>query len=511
MLLTKTNKQITNFTQNWDSLLKIICYILSQHDEKIEEDEIATTLGFNVKDNFDVNPKRYADIAELQLFREIVKPVFEWGLISKTKDSIIKYSITELGKRALVKNEKYKFYHGNKVLFENYGINAKPSIKNDFFPFFNELNIYSEITNQQQIKFSDIDISIFDIDESDLIKRIHLQSASRYNIYYAEETNYFDIESEKVDYRIYMYNHTYYPIVFSLNKLCPEATDLINNEVNNNLKNNKIEWGLYLRLMNDENAVLDYKTIAPFEDILVLDDLIPDKRLAWDDEALFALITENADANQISLISTHCPINTIKKHIEDGNIQWDWLVLSQRIDENFILEKPSLNWNFEIISSRKDISIDTIKSLLENPNLQNTEWNWDNIMPQLDFEFIKNNIQNVNFDLFELTTKNNEEVKKLICQNVNKKWDWSFISNEYDLGFILDHIKIFSYTQENTKKNYLNLKIIIDRAFHSQQFAEIYLTSSIFKDILIANKSSLSNYSTNTVDFFMEPKLNKIS
>ena len=116
---------------------------------------------------------------------------------------------------------------------------------------------------------------------------------------------------------------------FLQNELCEIATDILNNEANTNLKNNKIEWGLYLRLINDEKAKLDYETIIPFEDILVLDDLIIDKRLVWSDDRLFKFITKNADANQVSAISFHCPVETIKKHIDEDDVQWDWIILSQ--------------------------------------------------------------------------------------------------------------------------------------------------------------------------------------
>ena len=58
-----------------DDIDKVICSILQEYDGIMEEYELATILGFNVKDNFDVIPKRYADVAEVQLFRAIIKPV----------------------------------------------------------------------------------------------------------------------------------------------------------------------------------------------------------------------------------------------------------------------------------------------------------------------------------------------------------------------------------------------------------------------------------------------------
>ena len=494
---------------------RIICSIISEHNGMMEESEIATILGFNVKDNYDVTPRRYADVAELQLFRAIVQPVFEWGLISKTKETSEKpecsettYFLTELGIRAVEQHEKYKFFSGEKILFENYNINQVSENDSTFFPYFKEFGIDSKITCIHKIDYEKIDVSIFNCVDSDLIRRMQLQSANHYNIYQADETIYYEIESEKIDFKIYLYDNEYYPLVFLQKKLCEIATDILNNEANTNLKNNKIEWGLYLRLINDEKAKLDYETIIPFEDILVLDDLIIDKRLVWSDDRLFKFIIKNADADQVSAISSHCPVEIIKKHIYEDDVQWDWIILSQRIDELFVAKNPQFNWDFGIISSRDDISINVIKSLLVNQQLQNVEWNWDNIMPQLDFDFIKQNIQNVDFDLYELCKSENEDVRELVSKNPTKRWDWTYISKEYDLGFILSSINNFIYLdKEGVQHNYLNLARVVERAFHSEQYVLPYCSSTDFKEVISNSTSSLSSYSANMADFLWSDSL----
>lgn len=496
-----------------DDIDKVICSILQEHDGIMEEYELATMLGFNVKDHFDVLPKRYADVAELQLFRAIVKPVYDWGLVTKNIEKGIPttYSLTELGERAVERKEKYKFFNGQKVLFENNGINAVSLEDSTFFPFFKELNICSEITNLIEEKYENIDIHIFDLHESELIHSLQLQSEHHYNFFQAEKTNYFNFESKKVDVCLYSFDNTYYPIIFLNNAICHLATDLLNNDANIELKNKKVEWGLYLRLMNDENAVLDYNAISPFEDILELDDLIKDKRLCWNDDELFSFISNNANAGQISLLSDCCPIDIIKRHIADDGASWDWLVLSKRIDGEFILNNPLFQdkksgkkyspWNYEIISSREDVDIETVKSLLQIPELHEVEWNWDNIMPQLDFEFIKNHIAEVNFDLFELTREETESVKQLISQFPIKHWDYRYISENYDLGFILANIQKFTFKSEEKCLNQLNLKTILNRAFASAEYSYKYCKSSDIKSVASLCKDSLSNYSANTSDF----------
>ena len=60
-----------------------------------------------------------------------------------------------------------------------------------------------------------------------------------------------------------------------------------------------------------------------------------------------------------------------------------------------------------------------------------------------NFEFIKSNLEYVNFDLKGLT-RDSDRVHSLIIQSPSKNWDWAFISSAYDLNYILDNISSFS-------------------------------------------------------------------
>jgi len=474
-----------------DDIDIVICNILEGQSGCLSEESIATTLGFNVVNNHDINPKRYADKAELDIFREIIKPVITWGLIKKEKESDF-YRLTELGYKCLIDNLKYKFSTGNKVLFENFNINPPDSDTNLFFPFFSALGIFSDIESIRQIPYEEIRISeVFDFDETDLIKRHKLQSKEQYNIYKSEVTPYFNISSVEVDIRLYQLEDVHYPIIFYNNVVNTETTELLYQPENKSIKEKKIEWGLYLKLIKDPNAVLDYKTIIPFEDLLELDSLITDSRLFWKDKLLFSFIAKKANANQWFSISIHCPIDVLKLYLEKYKEHFDWTSISLRIDDDFLIQNATkYPWNFESISAKEDISIEVIKTLLLIPELKEHEWDWDTIMPQLDFEFVQNNINIVDFELSELTQTNTEDVLPLITQYPEKKWNWSYISSEYELSFILNNILNFNA--------FLNLKIVINRAFTSSENVNLYCQSKNFKKVISDAKDlSLNDYSPN--------------
>ena len=477
---------------------KIICGILDANNNCLEEDKIATILGFNVIDNFDVKPMRYADKAELDIFRAIVKPVLDWGLVERIteKEKTDIFKLTELGYRTLQLGKKYKFNSGQKKLLENPNIKPAELQENLFFPFYSALGEHTEITGSRQIPYNEIKPNdIFGIEETNLIRRHKLQSKKEYQIYKSETTIYFEFGNCQVDIRLFKQGNDYYPVIFYNNQICVEATELLCNPENADLKEMKIEWGLYLKLIKDPNAVLNYETIIPFEDLLELDSLVKDTRLAWKDKQLFTFIAERANANQWFAISNHCPVDVIKSHIDNYKENWDWTSLSMRIDDYFLIDNAiSYPWNFEAISAKEDISIEVIKTLLLIPELKEQEWDWDRIMPQLDFDFIKTNIDKIDFELSELTISKSDDARPLIAQYPNKRWNWTHISAEYELTFILDNILNFG--------KYLQIKKIINRAFISDDYVDLFCSSNDFKTLFIQSKETvLRDYSPNQAQY----------
>ena len=500
--LKKTTCNVSFYeTYPIEDIDRIICVILDSNNGSLEENRIATILGFNVLDNFEGTPKRYTDKAELDIFKEIVKPVFDWGLIVKEKESNI-YILTELGSRALETEEKYRFYSGKKILFENFGIKSQDINESLFFTYYSALGEYSEITGKKQIGYEQIKLTeVFDIDESDLIKRHKLQSKEIYQIYKSETTIYFEITSCDVDIRLYKQNQEYYPVIFYNNQISIEASKLMYKPENADLKEKKIEWGLYLKLIKDPDAILDYDTITPFEDLLELDSLVKDTRLVWKDERFFIFIAEKANANQWHTISYQCPIEVIKIYIEKHAEKWDWTSLSLRIDDKFLIEKATkYPWKFEAISAKEDINIDVLKILLLIPELKKQEWDWDNIMPQLDFDFIEANIDKIDFELSELTKTNINDIQLLIAQYPEKHWNWSYISAEYELSFILENILNF--------RQYLHFKNVINRAFTSEEYVSLFCCSADFKAALVEFKEiKLRDYSPDRENYVWSSEL----
>lgn len=477
---------------------QVFCSIVYSNGKSLEMTNFATILGFNVVDDFDIEPKRYTDCAELIVFKQLIQSAIDWGLMTFNENH---YVLTALGEFALINKKKYRFYTGTKELIENVNIKPSDAKENLLFPFYSELGVYSEILNQEIISYKDIQIDeVFGIEETELIQRHKLQSKSPYFIYKSEKTQYFSFDSCQVDIRLLKLNSEYLPILFNNDIPSFKATSLLHSPDNSDQKEKKIEWGLYLKLIKDPTACLDYDTIIPFQDLLELDSLIQDQRLVWHDHKLFSFIAEVANADQWFLLSKNCPIDVLKLNLNKHVNHLDWTSLSLRVDDDFLVDNSiKYPWDYEIISGQENISIEVLKTLLLVPELKELEWDWDAVMPRLDFEFIKSHLDHVNFDLKELT-RDSERASSLIVQFPTKNWDWAFISSDFDLYFILDNISSFS--------GYLDMIVTLNRAFSSDKHVNAYANSTHLKSVLITAKDNkLTNYIPNQEQYIWTDSL----
>ena len=485
---------------------------------------LATILGFNVFDDFDSIEKHYKDSAEIEIFEYHLTLILKWGLFELDKSNVDKEYIknecnvrlTSLGVKCLNDNCKYQFYSGFKVLYENeYKTDSQK--ENILFPFYKALGVHTEIKYSSILSYEKIvDLEfIFNPCDIDIIKKHNLQSIEILNIY-ASSSKQFLPNTIDVDIKIYSKDNQYFPIVFFENQICIEATEIINNKENKRHKEIKIEWGLYLKLLNDPDAVLDYRSLKPFLDLLVIDNIIEDARFAWHDNELFNYIASQASANQWSKISRICPTIILIHHLSPFKDKLEWNTLTSRFDNEFILQNPiSFPWNYELLINKPNISVEDIKALLLNKNLRDIsefheidaeskndeflktryiEWDWDFIMPLLDNDFILLHIGEINFDLSSFTERLDFNQYDYVINYSEKRWNWNYISNNYDLAFILENICIIA--------QYLNLRTVCDRAFTQVEYVSPFCLSSDFTRIIkMAENPSLNGFSANQSDY----------
>lgn len=472
----------------------VICSTLHYNDHALSAEDLATILGFNVKDDIESNPKRYKDDAELCIFKRLLSSLKKDELIEDVEDEI---RLTSLGLFSVINSKKRLFYKAECRFFENFSLNSSDG---RIFPFRKELSISTTIQNKKRVSFYKT-LSQYDIEpqikeeEKILVEALREQTQEGTNIFSASLLkNDFLIESERLDIAIYNDGDDFVVVSSKGESVSEHTSQLLNSDENAKTKAIKVEWGYYLRLLNDSNALLSSESLAPFEDIIEWGKVVKDSRFCWNDAVLFNMLSRNIDANIWHEVSTICPIDDIKTYLRDSSDNWDWSVLSARIDGKFITENASnYPWDFDVVIHNAQVSIEDVERLLVNPNLTSVSWIWTDIMPSLSNEFIIEHIDDVSFDLSLITENNPELVKSMILDYPDKAWNWAYISKSYGLDYILDNIELL------LKR--LNLQSIIIRVFSSDEYAQLFCKSKEFKKELYSiHNSSISTFNVNTLE-----------
>ena len=173
----------------------------------------------------------------------------------------------------------------------------------------------------------------------------------------------------------------------------------------------------------------------------------------------------------------------------------DWIILSERYDDNFIVENATTYpWDIESLSANR--SIEFVKRIIIIPELHNDsiDWDWETIMPQLDDEFVLLNIQNIPFVMYTQTEKYLMAHPESIVSFPERKWNWKFISQNAQLSYLLDNI--------NNLGKFIYVEDVMPRVFVDETWSHKYCESSAFAFVVIESKDRLTtNYNANTANY----------
>jgi len=499
-------------------LIKTICnvvyyktYVLSkldkvilltlQHNGKLYENQFARILGFNVEDDFDANPKRYADQGEKDIFKGILSELSSFGLITIFEKQI---SLSHLGKLAVKKGVKYSFHRGAMALMQCFDIAQKKSSEYKMFPFRDALGIISSIQGESVVSYDDFNHDGIEAElygtPSEIVARLSLQSDTDINIFHAEESTISRMAEIYVDFRLYEYEGVKYPFVFYNNEFSEATNVLLHQECNTEYINRKIHIGEYLHLVRESQRELNYTSMMPYIDVWDLNDFLESKRLKWIDQELFAEIAKLANGSHWNTISAVFPTDALNLYLQDYKESLDWIVLSSRYDDDFIVESAIIYpWDFESLSA--DRSIEFVKRLIVIPELhKDVDWDWESILERLDDKFVIETINFIPYDMYSVTEKYISKYASIIADFPERKWNWELISTNAELDYILQNINVFAKD--------VHLDVVMSRAFALEKWAEAFCDSSEFAFAVIEKKEWLQNrYNANSADYIWSNKV----
>ena len=471
----------------------LICEILSRQESNyLKKEDLGFKLGFDVIDN--PSKDSFYDKAEDTIFTALLKDCIDWGLVEEKNDVI---QITSLGLLLLETKKKYKFFEAQSDYYEFQGLrylNDETILSSECSKELDiELNLGHPKELSYDINSSDI-ITNKTIDE--VVSKLQQQAAKDITIYYVQRKPYIGNVTRQLDVELYRCEETYHLYFSYQGEECTALNEIFDYPINSSYKERKVEWALYSKILNDDTAKLNYEVLSPFEDILDIEDLITDKRIVWTDEKLLNLIISRCSADDWANLSQFCDIGVLERIVSEHKDKLDWSQLTIRMSDQFIKDNSSsLPWETRLLVARDPVSPSLIQHFLEEYDFpegkDDDNWNWDEIVPIVGLDYVKENIQEIPFDL-SLTTQNIvEDVKNLIKEYPQATWDWTFISSYYPLDFIIEHITDFS--------SYLSFSVVLDRIFIDETYAKIGADSEELSTAVINNKTQI--YSVNSKSF----------
>jgi hypothetical protein len=449
-----------------DDVSAIVLDEVYENGGSIDMLELAAGMGFSIEDDFNAFPKKYKDNSEFALFKSLIDSILDWSLISIANECI---SITELGNIAQKTRKKFKFHSGEKALL------ICDDIEKDngaLLSYYSEFGVSPKIENESNILVENLILKECFKDNKDiLVAALNLQAEHNLTIFHGSKSKYFTFSSLPIDVILISDRGEYYPLICHKNKICVSFNDALYSGENEKLVSRLVREGLFRLLMDNPESVLNYKAIQPFIGIIKIPCLIVDKRVCWSDEDLFKFIVSDANADDWSLISQYCPFEFVKPRLKEYKDFFVWTILSQNVDDmSFVVKNcTKYKWDFEVILQRDDMSIQNLKSLILCHALDKSTWDWKSIMPKLDDEFILSNIGQMDFDLIDFTKHREEDLYNSINDFPEKKWDWVYISENFQLQFIFRSISKIG--------KYLILPTVIDRFCECEEWIEKFCSS----------------------------------
>jgi len=443
------------------------------------------------------------DLAEIDIFKYYLKGLNEYNLIEvNEKEQIIQ--LTEFGQEAIQSKLKYKYYFATTELFENQTATGETfdfSFKN-LFDIENSLSHLREINEHK-------------LENPEVKKKLQFQLFGN-DIFKGEIVELYEHEP-RISYKtislqteITAFDNSLELSIFKSGANKPEVQFLIGLPENIESKSKLLRKGMYHHILSVKTSITK-QDIETYIDLWNWKELAGNPKLDWYDNTIFELFRENGDGGIWSIISEKAPIESIKSVIREYAVYWNWSTLTVRFDDEFIKEQiENFEWDFEELSYKE---IELVTSLLSNLNLKEKDWDWNYLSKNLPDKFIEEHIEDFPWDFYVITESKNEVFKNTFIKYrdkleklILKNWNWKLISEEINLNFL--HKNISGLASK------LNWHKVLDRFFINEELTAKCLNDELFKTLLkqhlpenfvVAHQKYF--WTPNLIDFFENQNL----
>lgn len=441
------------------------------------------------------------DLAETDIFNVYLKELTVYNLIT-LDDKIIQ--LTEFGQVALQRKLKYKYFLATTELFEN-----QTALGERFdFSFGSVFNLKNRLSHEGEITKEILDVP-------EVKQKLQFQLFVN-DIYNGEIIEIYDskpnISYKTIDLQCesYAIDNSFQLSIFKSDLIKPDIQLLIDLPENEGLNSELIRKGVFNHILAEKESILA-EDIEKYIDLWNWKELAENHKVNWNDQEVFRLFRENGDGSIWSSISENATAEGIKPVIEEYAEYWNWTTLTERFDGNFIKEQiENFDWDFEELSYKET---ELITSLLTNSKLKDKDWDWNYLSKNLPDKFIEDHIEDFTWDFYVITESKNEVFKNTFIKFrdnlealISKNWNWKYISKKINLNFLYKNISALS--------GKLDWHIVLNRFLNNEVIASECLKDESFKSLLkkyLPNNFVIAHqiylWSLQLIDFFEELNL----
>ena len=187
-------------------------------------------------------------------------------------------------------------------------------------------------------------------------------------------------------------------------------------------------------------------------------------------------------------------------------LPWPTSALSRLAPLDYIIDHPEQTWDFDIISSRKDLTIEFIKhfknqlnqseiayninlkDVIENPDLP---WNYDAL--SWNTQISSNDLIEYPDLPWNYANLTNHIDPDFIYANPNLPWDEDVLSEIVSLDFILQNSEVIGVNRLSERNPNLNIDYVLEHLDDIYNWIDVYQNPNITLDDIIQNKLHMEN------------------
>lgn len=445
------------------------------------------------------------DLAEKDVFNIYLKGLSDYNLIAREKGNI---QLTKFGQEALQTKLKYKYHFASTELFEN-----QTAVGENFdFSFRNVFDLENRLSREKEI-YKDI------LDNPELKQKLQFQLFDD-DIYKGQIIDIYE-GTTNISYKNFLLQCETFELddlfqisVYKSGISKPDIRNLVNLPGNIGLKTDLLRRGMYHHILSEKNSIT-VQDITTYLDLWDWKELAENPKLEWSDRKIFNLFKDNGNGSVWNAISENAPITNILPVLKLYNDYWNWTTLTRRVHDDFIKENiENFNWDFEELSYRNS---ELLTSLLQNSNLVDYQWDWNYLSKTLPDNFIEEYIDDFNWDFYLITevkssilrnllskgNKNNAEYTNIL---LSKPWNWKFISEKFEIKFLFNQISALAekVDWETILNRFLNSEEICTRCLKDDSFKLIF-KKHLPENFIVAHQNYL--WSSDLIAFFEKQNL----